>query len=205
VTDQQSPLDSGERPREREARHGSGHPGQPGGSGARAVRDLPPWPDGPGVDNASAMVHSGCRAAPGEITRLGRAECLRLLASVLVGRLIFTVNALPTVRPMNFALADGRIVLRTTAHSTATRKIDQAIVAFEVDELDAANSSGWSVIVVGPAEVVKDAEMITRYKAVPLVPWAPGVRDQFVTITTELVEGLRVRRDPGNAGGSRAS
>jgi len=28
---------------------------------------------------------------------------------------------------------------------------------------------------------------------VPLVPRAPGVRDQFVTITTELVEGLRVR------------
>lgn len=27
-----------------------------------------------------------------------------------VGRLIFTVNALPAVRPMNFALADGLIL-----------------------------------------------------------------------------------------------
>jgi uncharacterized protein len=146
------------------------------------------------------MADDRAQAPPGEIVRLGRAECLRLLASVPVGRLIFTVNTLPTVRPMNFALADGHIVLRTTAHSTATRKIDQAVVAFEVDELDAANCAGWSVIVVGRAEVVTDAEMITRYQAVPLVPWAPGVRDQFVTITTELVEGLRVRRDLGNAG-----
>ncbi len=41
----------------------------------------------------------------------------------------------------------------------------------------------------GRAEVVKDAEMITRYRAVPLVPWALGVRDQFVTITTDLGRG----------------
>ena len=33
------------------------------------------------------------------------AESLRLLATVPVGRLIFTVNALPAVRLMNFVLA----------------------------------------------------------------------------------------------------
>jgi hypothetical protein len=140
----------------------------------------------------------GYPAAPGEFARLGRAECLGLLAGVPVGRLIFTVNPLPAVRPINFVLVDGLIVLRTAAGSTADRKIDHAIVAFEDDELDAANCSGWSVVVTGRADVVKDAEMITRYRAVPLVPWAPGVRDQFVTITTELVEGLRVRRGFGS-------
>jgi len=31
-----------------------------------------------------------------------------------------------------------------------------------------------------------------------VVPWAPGVRDQFVTIATELVEGLRVRKSPAS-------
>ena len=43
----------------------------------------------------------------GELTRLDRAESLRLIAGVPVGRLIFTMNALPAVRPMNFALAGG--------------------------------------------------------------------------------------------------
>jgi uncharacterized protein len=162
------------------------------------VWDLRPWPDGPGVDDASVVGDGGYPAAPGEFARQGHAECLRLLASVPVGRLIFTVNALPTVRPMNFVLVDGFIVLRTAAQSTAARKIDGAIVAFEADELDTANCCGWSVVVTGRAEVVKDAEMITRYRAVPLVPWAPGVRDQFVTITTEPVEGLRVRRAIGS-------
>jgi hypothetical protein len=52
-----------------------------------------------------------------ELTRLDRGECLRLLGSVPVGRLIFTVNALPTVRPMDFALADELIMLRTAQES----------------------------------------------------------------------------------------
>jgi hypothetical protein len=55
--------------------------------------------------------HAG-RPGEGEFTRLDHGESLRLLASVPVGRLIFTVNALPAVRLMNFALVDGLIVPR---------------------------------------------------------------------------------------------
>lgn len=139
--------------------------------------------------------------AAGEFTRLGREECLRLLASVPVGRLIFTVNALPTARPMNFALVNGLIVLRAAARSAISQKVAGAVVAFEADELDAATGSGWSVVVTGRAELVTDPAAVARYRAVPLVPWAPGVRDQFVTVTTELVEGRRVRRPALGAGG----
>jgi len=81
-------------------------------------------------------------APPGEFTRLGRVESLRLLAGVPVGRLIFTVNALPVVRPMNFTLVDELIVLRAASGTTAARKVDDAIVAFEADDLDAATASG---------------------------------------------------------------
>jgi uncharacterized protein len=144
------------------------------------------------------MEQAASPAAPGEFTRLDRAESLRLLAGVPVGRLIFTVNALPVVRPMNFALADGLIVLRTAAGTTVARRVDDVIVAFEADQLDPATSSGWSVTVTGRATLVADPAAVARYQEVPLVPWAPGVRDQFVTITTELVEGLRVRRSPGS-------
>lgn len=130
----------------------------------------------------------------GELTQLGRDESLRLLASVPVGRLIFTVNALPAVRVMNFALVGELIVLRTAADSTTARKASGGIVAFEADELDATTCSGWSVTVTGRAALVTELAAITRYQAVPLVPWAPGTRDTFVTITTDLAEGRRVRR-----------
>lgn len=130
----------------------------------------------------------------GELTRLDRGESLRLLASVPVGRLIFTVNALPTVRVMNFALVDGLIVLRTADDSTVARKVHDTVVAFEADELDSATCSGWSVTVIGRAALVADPEVATRYRAVALMPWASGPRDTFLTITTELAEGREVRR-----------
>ena len=129
-------------------------------------------------------------AARDEFTRLDRAESFRLLAGVPVGRVIFTSNALPAVRPLNFALVDELIVLRTAA-ATLARKIHDMIVAFEADDVDPVTSSGWSVTVTGRAALVIDPSTITRYQQVPLVPWAHGARDQLVTITTELVEGLR--------------
>ena len=94
------------------------------------------------------MHGAGSPAADGELTRLDRAQSLRLLTRVPVGRLIFTVNALPTVRPMNFAWP-ALIVLRTAADTTVARRVDGEIVAFQADDLDVATSSGWSVTVAG--------------------------------------------------------
>jgi uncharacterized protein len=145
----------------------------------------------PDIDPAARV------AAQDEFTRLIRAESFRLLAGVPVGRLIFTSNALPTVRPMNFALVDGLIVLRTAVGTTIARTVHDMIVAFEADDLDPATCSGWSVTVTGRAALVTNPGTIARYQAVPLVAWAPGAGDQFVTITTELVDGLRVRESPG--------
>jgi len=59
------------------------------------------------------MDETGNAGEFGEFTRLHRGESLRLLASVPAGRLIFTVNGLLTVRPVNFPLAGGLILLHT--------------------------------------------------------------------------------------------
>jgi uncharacterized protein len=146
---------------------------------------------------------AGGAEAHGEFIRLGRAESIRLLATAQVGRLIFTINAPPAVRLMNFALADGLIVLRTAAGTAVARKVNDAVLAFEVDDLDTATSSGWSVVVTGRATRVTDPELIARYQKMPLAPWAPGQRDQFVKITTEVVEGRRVSRAAGSTGPGR--
>jgi len=134
------------------------------------------------------------RAEADGLTWLDRGECLRLLASVPVGRLIFTMNALPTVRVVNFAVVDDLVLVRTAADTTMASKVHGAIVSFEADELDAATRSGWSVTVTGLAELVTDSAAVARYQEIPLVPWAPGVRDQFITITTEILDGLRIAR-----------
>jgi hypothetical protein len=66
--------------------------------------------------------------------------------------------------------------------------------------MDNATWSGWSVTVTGRAALVADPGMSAWYRAVPLVPWAPGPRDTFLTITTKLAEGRRVRRPPAKDG-----
>jgi hypothetical protein len=92
------------------------------------------------------------RGGAGEFTQRDRGKSLRLLATVPVGRLIFTVNSLPLVRPMNFALEDGLIVLRTAASTTAARKVDGMIVAFEADR--AVWVDDLEVIHTGPGAVI---------------------------------------------------
>jgi hypothetical protein len=122
----------------------------------------------PGIEEAASP------AAPGEFNRLDRAKSLRLLAVVPVGRLIFTVNALPVVRPMNFALADGLIVLRTAAGTTVARRVDDVIVAFEADQLDPATSSGWSVAVADRATLVADPAAVAATRR---CRWCRGRRE----------------------------
>ena len=65
---------------------------------------------------------------------------------------------------MNFAVADGLIVMRTAASTTVARKIHDTIVTFEADELDPATSSGWSVTVTGRGALITDPAAIARYR-----------------------------------------
>ncbi|OMI35746.1 hypothetical protein SPAR_29326 [Streptomyces sparsogenes DSM 40356] len=88
---------------------------------------------------------------------LDRGECLRLLATAPVGRVVHTRQALPAVVPVNFGLStDGAVSLRTSAASELSRAVDGAVVAFEADAVDAAARSGWSVVLTGRAAVVTD-------------------------------------------------
>ncbi|MGV9343583.1 pyridoxamine 5'-phosphate oxidase family protein [Streptomyces spiralis] len=121
---------------------------------------------------------------------LQRHECLRLLATAQVGRIVHTRNALPAVLPVNFALDDdGAVLLRTSADSELLRAIDGAVVAFEADEVDTAARSGWSVVVTGRASVVTDpADHRRRARSGPS-SWVPSPREVFVRIDPELVTG----------------
>ncbi|MEU3340755.1 pyridoxamine 5'-phosphate oxidase family protein [Streptomyces sp. NPDC006668] len=121
---------------------------------------------------------------------LERPECLRLLAKVPVGRIVHTRQALPAVLPVNFTLdGDGAVLLRTSAASELARLVDGVVVAFEVDEVDAATHSGWSVVVTGPAMVVTDPAEHERLIRTGPRSWVPSPREVFVRIEPELVTG----------------
>ena len=121
---------------------------------------------------------------------LGRQECLRLMAQVPVGRIVYTRRALPAVLPVNFGLdGDGAVLLRTSASSDMVRAIDGAVVAFETDDVDAARHSGWSVVVTGSATVVTDPAEHDRLARTGPVSWVPAQQEVFVRIDPEMVTG----------------
>ncbi|MEN3533732.1 pyridoxamine 5'-phosphate oxidase family protein [Microbispora sp. ZYX-F-249] len=125
---------------------------------------------------------------------LSGGECLDLLASAPIGRIVFTDRALPAVQPVNFCLLDGNIVIRTAAGSKLAAAARNAIVAFEADDFDVSCRTGWSVTAVGPARAVSEPEEIARLSALPLTPWVPGNRDHFIVMAPEQISGRRLTR-----------
>ena len=115
--------------------------------------------------------------------------CLRLLATVPIGRIIYTRQALPAVELVNFALESGDIVIRTDRGGKLATATRGAIVAFEADVVDPKRRSGWSVTAIGPARAVADPADIVRLRGMGLDSWAPGVREHFIRITPQLLNG----------------
>jgi uncharacterized protein len=127
------------------------------------------------------------------LTQLSGDQCLKLMASVPVGRVIYTRRALPAVELVNFALDQGDIVLRTDPSGKLAVAIRGAVVAFEADSLDLDHQLGWSVTVIGPSREVTDPGEISRLRTIGLSSWAPGPRDHFIRISPEILTGRYLR------------
>ena len=128
---------------------------------------------------------------------LDRQECLALLGTVRVGRLVFTEGALPAVQPVNFRMHDDDVVIRVAGGGKLLAATSNCIVAFEADELDAELRAGWSVTVVGHASVIVEVAELVEVAGIWLQPWVEGRRDHFIRIRTEQVTGRRLV-DAGN-------
>ncbi|MFF4822879.1 pyridoxamine 5'-phosphate oxidase family protein [Streptomyces sp. NPDC001312] len=121
---------------------------------------------------------------------MDRQECLRLMAEVPVGRVVYTRQALPAVLPVNFAVAaDASVLLRTSAGSDLVRAVDGVVVAFEADAFDAESRSGWSVVVTGRATVVTDPVEHERLMRTGPRSWMPIEEDVFIRIDATMVAG----------------
>lgn len=119
-------------------------------------------------------------------------ECLTLLTVAPLGRIVFTHSALPAIQPVNFLLHKGEVIIRTGPGTKLATAARQAIVAFEVDDYDPVERTGWSVVVVGHVTHVTDPRVVDELRELPLESWAPGHRDQFLRITPEIISGRRV-------------
>jgi nitroimidazol reductase NimA-like FMN-containing flavoprotein (pyridoxamine 5'-phosphate oxidase superfamily) len=122
---------------------------------------------------------------------LSRRECIALLAGKQVGRAVFTERAMPAVVPVTFAIRDDAIVMCTAADTRLASAASRGVLAFQVDEIDQDTRTGWSVVVVGVAELVEDPVQQGDIRCL-LEPWAPGRNDVFIRLPLKVVTGRRI-------------
>lgn len=138
---------------------------------------------------------------PRQAIELTEGECWHLLASVSIGRVVFTHRAMPAIRPVNHFVDGRKIIIRThNSAAIASRAMEEAsrhsaphgsVVCYEADDLDPVRHTGWSVIATGLARRVTDPADVARYTAAT-EPWIAGEMDQVVAIEPGFLSGLRL-------------
>ena len=121
-----------------------------------------------------------------ELEPLSAEECFELMEAQPIGRVaIASVEGPPLVVPVNFVLDDGSVVFR----SDLGEKIEAVgqPVSFEVDWVDAAHHTGWSVLVQGTLSFLEPAEVAHLH----LEPWV-GPRTYWLRIAPDMVTGRRL-------------
>ncbi|HLK02653.1 MAG TPA: pyridoxamine 5'-phosphate oxidase family protein, partial [Streptosporangiaceae bacterium] len=96
------------------------------------------------------------------------------------------------VEPVNYTMADGTILVRTSEGTVVDGHGDDE-VAFEVDHIDSALRQGWSVLIHGRSHRVRQPAELRRLLSgrVPW-PWPAGEHDVFIRIVPEQVSGRRI-------------
>lgn len=126
------------------------------------------------------------------LVMLDRTECLRLLATATLGRIGLTTSALPAVLPVNFWFDGKRILIHTGPGTKLAAATQDAVVAFEVDDIDAFWHTGWSVLITGVAHHLTDPDELRSIGELPIPRWAPRGGGHVVAIAPELISGRRI-------------
>jgi len=134
------------------------------------------------------------------LEQLSEEESLRLAAGAVVGRIGFTGRYGPVVLPVNFKLIDGAVVFRTDGDSALDQDLRTGItdaeyrVAFEIDEIDEGERTGWSVMVQGAAHYLEDHGERAAAAAAGIDPWAGGDKDVYISIRPAVITGRRIKQ-----------
>ena len=131
--------------------------------------------------------------------QLARSECFALLASAGLGRIALVDDQGLAVFPVNFILDNYTVVFRTDEGSKLDAACRGSRVAFEIDGVDAATRTGWSVLVRGEAIEITSPDEVRRLGDIAPAPWAPGAKAHFVRILPAAVSGRRISSSPGSA------
>ena len=121
------------------------------------------------------------------ILTLTEDQCWKLIEGTKHGRLVVTVGGEPDIFPVNYAVADRKLYLRTAPGNKLAELTINAKVLFETDGI--LSEEAWSVVVRGTARTLEHSAEIAAAEALQLKPWVPTLKDFYVEIAPTAVSG----------------
>ncbi|MDT7700130.1 MAG: hypothetical protein QOJ30_2455 [Pseudonocardiales bacterium] len=126
-----------------------------------------------------------------KLVDLDRSQCLDLLRGTVIGRVVFTDSALPAAQPVTYLLDGEEIVFRTGQGTKLAAAARNAVIAFEVDDLDVDTRTGWSVLGVGRSYEVTEPRRWADLAARMPEPWIPASVAHVIAVPLSRLSGRR--------------
>ena len=123
----------------------------------------------------------------GAMTLLSDQECVDRLATQELGRLVTSAAGILDIFPVNYVVDRRDIVFRTAEGSKLTELTINDEVLFEADSWTDADA--WSVVVRGRARRLDTSAEGQAADELPLRPWLPTLKYNYVRITPESLSG----------------
>lgn len=124
---------------------------------------------------------------------LRSAECLDLLATQAIGRLGFAEQGQVTILPVRYMMDEGHVVFRSAVGAKLDAAVRWQSVAFEVDDWDPRDRTGWSVLVHGIANEVLNADRLKALAERGLDEWVRGSQPMvWIEVRPMEITGRRI-------------
>jgi len=135
------------------------------------------------------------------MSELDRVACERLLRRETFGRVVVVTPDGAEIVPVNYAVDDDAIVVRTASGGLLARHGHHEPVVFEIDFVDRDRWQGWSVVARGIGEVVADAPPPAPGHA-RVRPWPDGDHASELRLAWTELSGRQVgpRLDDSGSG-----
>jgi hypothetical protein len=121
------------------------------------------------------------------LRELDTSQCERLLRRGSFGRVVLVTPDGPEVVPVNYAVRDDIVVVRTAPRGLVARYAHGQRIAFQVDLVDEAYWQGWSVMARGVGEVVHAVSDVPGRASAR--PWAEGDRSSELRLAWTEITG----------------
>jgi hypothetical protein len=125
---------------------------------------------------------------------------MALLATVRLGRLVYTSRYGPTALPVVYTIDAGSIVAGTWDPVLFDEDLRTGIaqaeyqVAVEADQIDVAAREGWIVLARGAAHHLDTEAERAPFIDAGLEPWIEGMAAHFIRVNPTGIWGNRTRR-----------